>query len=334
MLYVVIAVLCLALLGVAIWHNHYIRQSRKQNQLLSQLQRKCDEVQQEKEELSEELYKVGTDLSRNKAMLESVQAQIASEQSKMEANLENLRKEKIESLERECQAKCGQLSADYVNERLKLDNKLRLHQEEIDSEILRLDNLVMSTRQQRDVTVKNYQYEIDKFNNLLSSLLEPMKMYEKEKQEKAFYTVQVPQEYRDDIKFLLEEVSKKVEHPDIISKLVWNEYIKPNLDETFKRVGIGDESGIYKLTSLITGKCYVGKSTNLKTRLSNHYKSVVGIKSIADQAVHHAIAEEGVWNWTIEKLCECDKEELNEKEKYYIQFFQAQDFGYNKTVGG
>jgi hypothetical protein len=39
-------------------------------------------------------------------------------------------------------------------------------------------------------------------------------------------------------------------HPDIISKLVWAEYVKPNLDDTFKRVEVKPEAGIYKLTSL------------------------------------------------------------------------------------
>ena len=166
------------------------------------------------------------------------------------------------------------------------------------------------------------------------SLLAPLQQYEKDKQEKLFYTIQVPDEYKQDIDFLLTTVSQKVQHPDIINKLVWAEYVKPYIDETFKRVGITDDPGIYKLTNLDSGKAYIGKSTNIKKRISDHFKSSIGIKTIADQAVHHAILETGFWNWSIEYIIYCDKEKLNDLEKYYIDFFKTQEFGYNKNIGG
>jgi len=63
---------------------------------------------------------------------------------------------------------------------------------------------------------------------------------------------------------------------------VWAEYVKPYMDDTFKRVGIEDKPGIYKITNINTGKPYIGKSTNIKKRLQDHFKSAVGIQSIAD----------------------------------------------------
>ena len=166
------------------------------------------------------------------------------------------------------------------------------------------------------------------------ALLEPIKQYLKDKQEKYFYTIQLPEEFQDDIEFLLTTVAAKVQHPDIISKLVWAEYVKPNLDNTFKRIEIQSAPGIYKLTSLENGMAYIGKSTDVKKRIADHFKSSIGIRSIADQAVHHAILKEGFWNWSIEIITYAEKEKLNELEKYYIEFFKTQDFGYNKTGGG
>lgn len=174
------------------------------------------------------------------------------------------------------------------------------------------------------------QYEEERWNSIIKS----SRLYEKEKQERLFYTIQLPEEFHEDIEFLLTTVAMKVQHPDIISKLVWAEYVKPYLDDTFKRIEIKPEPGIYKLTSLINNKCYVGKSTNVKTRIADHFKSVVGIKSIADQAVHHAILKEGFWNWQIEVITYCEKDKLSELEKYYIDFFKGQEYGYNKTGGG
>ena len=33
-------------------------------------------------------------------------------------------------------------------------------------------------------------------------------------------------------------------------------------------------------------------------------------------------------------VCDCEKDELNEKEKYYISFFKSQEWGYNIMSGG
>lgn len=167
-----------------------------------------------------------------------------------------------------------------------------------------------------------------------NGLLEPIRQYEMEKQERLFYTIQLPEEFHEDIEFLLTTVAAKVQHPDIISKLVWAEYVKNYLSDTFKRIDIREEPGIYKLTSLIDNKSYIGKSTNVKRRIQDHFKSVVGIQSIADQTVHHAILKEGFWNWTIEIITYCDKDQLNDLERYYIDFFKTQDYGYNRNAGG
>jgi hypothetical protein len=233
-------------------------------------------------------------------------------QSEMDTNFERLLREKEENL-----------NVKYIKferEELEKEHKVRQEvQDNIDAAKRSQDNILADTLYQQQ------RYE---------ALLAPLKQYEMERQERLFYTIQVPDEYKEDIDFLLTTVASKVQHPDIINKLVWAEYVKPYLDSTFKRVGIEDKSGIYKLTSLINGKCYVGKSTNIKKRIADHMKSVVGIQAIADQAVHHAIAREGYWNWTIEPIIYCEKDKLNELEKYYIKFFKSQEFGYNKTGGG
>ena len=43
--------------------------------------------------------------------------------------------------------------------------------------------------------------------------------------------------------------------------------------------------------------------------------------------------EIGIWNFSWELLEACPREQLNEKEKYYINLYQSQDFGYNSTKG-
>lgn len=182
--------------------------------------------------------------------------------------------------------------------------------------------------------VKEYENNTDIARQRYEALIAPIKQYEMERQQRLFYTIQVPDEYKEDIDFLLTTVSQKVQHPDIVNKLVWNEYVKPYIDDTFRRVGIEDKPGIYKITNLDNGKAYIGKSTNIKKRLADHFKSSIGISSIADQAVHHEILRTGFWNWTLEPIIYCDKDRLNEMEKYYINFFDTVNSGYNKNSGG
>ena len=174
--------------------------------------------------------------------------------------------------------------------------------------------------------VQNKQTDYD-------NLIAPFKLLEKEQQEKQFYCIQIPELEREDIHFLLTTVSPQVRNKDIIPKLVWSEYIQKPTQDLMKRVGIEDAPGIYKITNTKTNKCYVGKSTKVRQRLIDHIKGAVGISTIADQRIHHAMLDEGLWNWTFECICYCEKDQLSEKEKYYIDFFKAKDWGYN-IVGG
>lgn len=233
-------------------------------------------------------------------------------QSEIDTDFERLWREKEENLKNK-----------YIKlEREELEKEHKFRQEVADN--------IEAAKKSQDNILADTLYQQQRFE----ALLEPLKQYEKDQQERLFYTIQVPDEYKEDINFLLTTVSQKIQHPDIINKLVWAEYVKPYIDDTFKRVGIEDKPGIYKLTSLLNGKCYIGKSTNIKKRIADHMKSVVGISTIANQTVHHIIAKEGYWNWTIEPIIYCEKEQLNELEKYYIDFFKSQTFGYNKNIGG
>ena len=233
-------------------------------------------------------------------------------QSEIDTNFERLLREKEENLKNQ-----------YIKlEREELEKEHKFRQEvqvNIDAAQKSQDNIIADTLYQQQ------RYE---------ALLAPLRQYEMEQQERLFYTIQVPDEYKDDINFLVTTVSQKVQHPDIINKLVWAEYVKPYIDGTFKRACIEDKPGIYKITNIDSGKCYIGKSTNVKKRITDHFKSSIGIKTIADQTVHHEIWKTGFWNWTIEVIMYCDKEQLNELEKYYIDFFKSNEFGFNKTKGG
>ena len=309
----------------------------------------------ELEEYNEELYRA----KLAEVLWEQTFEQFHTKETDLKEKIEH-EQHKLDECKKDIQAALDTYN-DITENKLKevdqsIEEQRQKRQEELDKSLTVMQQLYEKMLQDtidqckvQDETVKEASEtkwreameQIEKYNNSVAAAREKfesiertLRTYDAEQQQKLFYTIQLPEEYHDDIEFLLTTVAQKVQHPDIISKLVWQEYVKPNLDNTFKRIEIKNEPGIYKLTSLQNGKCYVGKSTNVKNRITDHFKSVVGITSIADQAVHHAIRKEGFWNWTIEIITYCEKEQLSDLEKYYIEFFKAQEFGYNKTGGG
>ena len=175
---------------------------------------------------------------------------------------------------------------------------------------------------------------IQKKQDIYNSVIQPLKLLEQKEQEKVFWCLQIPESNQEDIHYLISAVAPRVHSKDIIPKLVWSEYVQRPAQDLMRRAEIEDTPGIYKITNIRNGKCYVGKSTKVRQRLIDHIKGAIGISSIADQVIHHAMMDEGLWNWTFEKICDCEKDELNEKEKYYIDFFKATEYGYNIRSGG
>ena len=276
-----------------------------------------------KEKTEYELYKLGECRKDLQAALDVYQDITDNKLKEIDASMEEQRQKRQEELD-----------STFNESKEKLELKLKSIQHETEQQIGTLYHDLEVHADAAKAEELKITFELEECREKYNSLLEPIKQYEKEKQERLFYTIQLPEEYQEDIEFLLTTVASKVQHPDIISKLVWAEYVKPNLDETFKRIEIKAEPGIYKITNINTNKAYIGKSTNVKTRIADHFKSSIGITSIANQAVHHAIRKEGFWNWAIEVITYTDKDKLSELEKYYIDFFKTQEFGYNKNSGG
>lgn len=92
---------------------------------------------------------------------------------------------------------------------------------------------------------------------------------------------------------------------------------------------------IYKVTNLINNKVYIGQTIqDVKYRWYRHCgKSGI---SQAELNTHfkRAILKYGKENFKVEVIEECDSSQLNEREKYYISYFDSYNNGYNSTLGG
>ena len=92
---------------------------------------------------------------------------------------------------------------------------------------------------------------------------------------------------------------------------------------------------IYKITNQLNQKCYIGKTTalNPEERWKEHKRSRNNDRC-KQRALYRALNKYGIDNFVFEILEEVSLEEINEKEEYYIQFYNSYHKGYNETLGG
>lgn len=93
--------------------------------------------------------------------------------------------------------------------------------------------------------------------------------------------------------------------------------------------------GIYLIKNKINNKSYIGQSVNIKKRWREHIFAAnhPEYKDHKDP-IHLAIAKYGKENFDFTILEECPKEQLNEKEIYWIDKYNTYQKGYNATIGG
>lgn len=91
--------------------------------------------------------------------------------------------------------------------------------------------------------------------------------------------------------------------------------------------------GIYKITNLLNGKMYIGQSVDIEKRWSTH-------KAELKNNYHYNIHLQNAWNKYGEEnfefsiVEECNIDQLNQREIYWISNFDSYENGYNLTSGG
>ena len=93
--------------------------------------------------------------------------------------------------------------------------------------------------------------------------------------------------------------------------------------------------GIYKITNKINGNIYIGLSVDIYRRWQSH-KQRYDKKSDKEynKVLYKAFRKYGIENFTFEIIEECALEQLREREKYWIAYYDSYHNVYNATPGG
>lgn len=86
---------------------------------------------------------------------------------------------------------------------------------------------------------------------------------------------------------------------------------------------------IYKVTNKVNGKSYIGQ-----TRYTIEFRWKQHQHKKDNTYFHNAIHKYGIENFSIEILEECNVEDLNSREIFYIAKYDTFNNGYNLTIGG
>lgn len=316
---IILLILCIIVIAIAFYCRvkyNKITTLQNLNQKIQNRQNSLTEVEQELSDAlttasmyqtlnldkKEELLKLETDISAKTAELKALSASLQTVRDNNE-----IEKAKI----------CEEFAEKIQELNIQHQTLMRLKNEEVKNELAQMDAKLESER------------------NKYLSVIETVQRSQSEEEKDLNRHIQISSADRSDINYLLNHVAEELRNPDILYKLIWSEYIQKKANEMLDYILPSREcSGIYKITNDRTKQAYIGRSTSVRKRLTDHIKSSVGISTIADQRIHQAMRDEGIWNFTFELIEECSKEQLNEREKYYINFFSTEKLGYNQKAGG
>ena len=278
--------------------------------------------------------------SRNK--IKKVDNQIEKEKeeilfSSLEKEYENLKEKSQEKLRRyeeeerkkineklkEIQQYCEEIISKEVNtkknqEEIDCQKEIQLIKEEYELKKLDLQSEIIDIE-------KNYT----KLKNQVDNATLAAKREEEKKNNIKFYQINLSQEDKEDIE-KLKEIEKKLSRPDVLNKLIYKVYLeKPTTDLVNRVIGPDSVTGIYKITNTVNQMTYVGQSVDLKARWRQHIKRGIGAETPLKNKLYPAMEEFGVWNFTFEVVEICKKEELNEREQFWQEYFNAKTYGYS-----
>ena len=174
---------------------------------------------------------------------------------------------------------------------------------------------------------------LEEFRAKADAAIEAAKREEEKALELDKYKILLSEQDLIEIK-RLREIAPYFRNARCVNKIIWESYFRQPMNELIIRVvGAGTHIGIYKITNLKNNKIYIGQSVNISERFKEHCKSLLQIDA-PNNSLYKAGAIDGAENFSFEVLEECNRDELNNREIFWIDFYHARDFGYNETKGG
>ena len=227
---------------------------------------------------------------------------------------------------------------DYFDKLIE-DNK-NISQQAFEEYWNNLENAYSEAEEDFDTRVNNLkaniqreQAELDKLKATRAAAHEAMLREQEVKDNKDAYRLIIPEVEKRDIK-LLNSIKKELINERPVNMIIWQTYYSKRANELCSRIlGTSNKIGIYKITEISTEKCYIGQSKNIKERFREHMKCGLGIDTPSGNKLYQAMLNSSIEDFTFELIEECNENDLDEKERYFIELYEAYDYGFNSNRG-
>lgn len=332
--------LVIGIIGYNIYDNYFSKESREafntsQDKVMKGLKEKKDafdkEMTQEQLIKKEELRRKMEELNNS---YKDAQYNYNTKVNELEQDFQK-RRENIQLIEQQQAAARGeaqqieiQKERDRLNEELnKLSSDYKVKKESLDRDFFQFSEQISMKREKLNKEIQSYEER-------QKEIIARFKEEEEKKNKVDFYRIKLSDKEVEDVK-KLKNIAEQLNNPTILYKLIWENYYKSKFSELVGRAAPNKITcGIYKITQISNGKVYIGQTRQeLGTRWRSHVKRGLKAEPATNNKLYNAMWEDGVENFTFEVICQCKPEELNEKERYYIDFFKSNEWGFNSTTG-
>lgn len=167
----------------------------------------------------------------------------------------------------------------------------------------------------------------------VDAVIEAAKRQEELESQIDYYRIQIPEEDKYEINAIL-SIKHLISNKRNLLMLIWTSYYSKRVNELAIRVlGNKPVCGIYRITNIQTKQSYIGQAKDIRERYRDHTKAGLGIDTPGQNKLYTDMLKYGVDNYTFELLEQCPSSELDEKERYWIEFYDTYNNGLNSNRG-
>lgn len=91
---------------------------------------------------------------------------------------------------------------------------------------------------------------------------------------------------------------------------------------------------IYKIQNLINDSIYIGQTVKTAEKRFQQHRNNYDKPYFSQLTLYKAFKKYGLENFSFEVIEEIENEKLDEREKYWIDYYDSYKNGYNMTLGG
>lgn len=290
-------------------------------------------IKQEFNALTDKYNRINDEYERRKKELDNIDevALKKREQAERDYNrrvqeLNNNIEEKKKSFQSSIQFQQDKMWSDFQQKKIAFETELNEQQQQLKEQYLN----------QKDIYNNNIQDLQNKLENLKqqrAAAIEAARMDELVQEQQDDYRLDVDDTELRDIG-MLESIRDHLSKPRILSMLIWQTYFQPIAKKKFPLL-LGSEKvcGIYKITNLKTNEVYIGQSKDIRDRWNQHCKCGLGIDTPSRSKLYQSMLNYGLENFAFQLLEKCEPNQLDEREKYYIEAYNSIDYGLNMQNG-